>query len=49
MSEEQLYKKSYNVPSAIFKSPGIDDIYREFDLKANPKSLRGFATRMGRG
>ena len=23
--------------------------YREFDLKANPKSLRGFATRMGRG
>lgn len=49
MSEEQLYKKSYNVLSAIFKSPGIDDIYREFDLKANPKSLRGFATRMGRG
>ena len=49
ISEEELYKRTYNVRSAIFKTPGIDDIYREFDLKANPKSLRGFIAQQERG
>ena len=43
------YKKTYNCTSAIFKPSGIDDIYREFDLKANPKSLRGFIAQQERG
>ena len=43
------YKKTYNCSSAVFKPPGIDDIYRELDLTANPKSLRGFTARLERG
>ncbi len=43
------YKKTYNCSSAVFKPPDIDDIYRELDLKANPKSLRGFVARQERG
>ena len=49
MTEGQLYKKTYNVSSAIFKTPGIDERYHELDLKANPKSLRGFAARLEKG
>ncbi len=48
ISEEELYKRTYNVHSAIFKTLGIDDIYRELDLNANPKSLRGFVARQER-
>ena len=45
VTNRRLYKNTYHVASAVFKPVGIDDIYRNMDLTASPKSLRVFIAR----